>query len=261
MKKTKVILSLILALSMFSLVSETYGSDSGGSVNDPLVTKSYVDELFASISENPANQISDDLSEKLTLIEGEISKLSEKVEKLEEDAEHANDESGNSNFSDSSISKDDFDSLKVNVSELTKELNDLKDKKLDSSSGKLDKRVEDLEKSIEKIGKELEIDFSKKINKDNFINSEVYVAIEAKKGQKVVLGSGAEIILRAGKAIVVAGVNGDGLADITVGHDLRQGDEAPAQHLLLSSRNDGRALKITSEGTAYLLVKGDYKIE
>ncbi len=196
MRRSRVLVGLIIFVVMFSLVSETYGSDIGGSVNDPLVTKSYVDELFISISE-----------------------------KLSGD-----------NYSSSFQNNTSNEELKV--------------------------RLEKVENKIDKVVNELPDDISRKIEgKGDFINAEVYVVVEVRKDQKIVLGSGAEVILRAGEADIIVGKNGDGLADVTVGKDLKKGDKIPRQHLLISSRNDGRALKVTSNGTAYLLVKGDYKVE
>lgn len=92
----------------------------------------------------------------------------------------------------------------------------------------------------------------------------LFTVVEAKKGQKIICGASAEIILRAGNATVVAGVNGDGLADLTSGGDLQGGDVVPAQHHLLVSRDDGRGIMITNEdpnATAYILVKGAYTVE
>lgn len=89
----------------------------------------------------------------------------------------------------------------------------------------------------------------------------LFQVIEAENGQRLICGASAEVILRAGSATVIAGINGDGLADLTSGVDLVGGEEVPKQHHLLISRDDGRGLLITSEATSYILIKGDYTLE
>lgn len=92
--------------------------------------------------------------------------------------------------------------------------------------------------------------------------AQLFEVIEAVGGQKLILGASAEVILRAGSATVISGVKGDGLADLTSGVDLQGGDAVPKQHQLLSSRDDGRGLLITStDAISYILVKGDYTLE
>ncbi len=88
--------------------------------------------------------------------------------------------------------------------------------------------------------------------------SEGFVVLNMKTGQTLLPGSGTEIILRSGKAAAVSGQNGDNLADVTAGKDLVKGAAVVINHLLISSRDDGRGLKATAE--CYLLVRGAYKI-
>ncbi len=98
-------------------------------------------------------------------------------------------------------------------------------------------------------------------NKEAEADKSLFVVVEATKGQKLICGASAELILRAGSATVIQGANGDGLADLTTGVDLAGGDLVPLQHHLLVSRDDGRGFLITSEGTSYIMVKGDYTVE
>jgi hypothetical protein len=86
-----------------------------------------------------------------------------------------------------------------------------------------------------------------------------FVAVEVPVGKTVVLGGGAEVIVRSGKTVAVAGTNG-GLADVTTGVDLKGGAAVSNQHLLISSRTDGRGLKINAQ-TAFLLIRGSYSIK
>ena len=94
--------------------------------------------------------------------------------------------------------------------------------------------------------------------------AELFVVVKATNNQKLICGASAEVILRAGSATVIAGVDGDGLANLTTGEDLRAGSDVPLQNHLLVARDDGRGLLITSEdalGDTYILVKGDYTLE
>ena len=85
-----------------------------------------------------------------------------------------------------------------------------------------------------------------------------YIVVEAKAGQTIVLSGGSEAILRSGTAQAIGGTYG-GIADVTAGVDLKQGDSTPAQHLLISSRSDGRGIKITKD--AFLIIRGAYTIK
>ena len=92
----------------------------------------------------------------------------------------------------------------------------------------------------------------------------LFVVVKANNGQSLICGASAEVILRAGSATVIAGADGDGLANLTTGEDLRAGDVVPLQNHLLVSRDDGRGLLVTSDdtkGDTYILVKGDYRLE
>lgn len=67
--------------------------------------------------------------------------------------------------------------------------------------------------------------------------------------------SGTEIILRSGKAIVMDSDQG-GLCDVTQGVDLRGGAEAPANHLLIVPRDDGRGVKASTH--AFVMIRGNF---
>ncbi len=67
--------------------------------------------------------------------------------------------------------------------------------------------------------------------------------------------SGTEIILRSGKATVMDSAQG-GLCDVTQGVDLKGGDEAPANHLLIVPRDDGRGVKAITR--AFVMIRGNF---
>jgi hypothetical protein len=89
-----------------------------------------------------------------------------------------------------------------------------------------------------------------------------FEVIELKKGQKLIAGASAEIIVRSGTATAIEGKNGDSLADITSDQSLeyKTGDIIPNNHLILVSRDDGRGLTAVSD-KVFLLFKGEYTIQ
>ena len=78
------------------------------------------------------------------------------------------------------------------------------------------------------------------------------------KGKSLLSGSGAEIIVRSGKVTAIKGLNG-GLANVTSAKDLNTGDAVVLNHLLISSRDDGRGIKAGID--SYLLIRGTYIIQ
>ena len=86
-----------------------------------------------------------------------------------------------------------------------------------------------------------------------------FTVVEAAKGQRILLGAGAEVIVRSGEALAVQGELG-GLADVTAAKDLTGGMQITNQHLLISSRKDGRGLQVVSD-VVFHLIRGGYTIE
>lgn len=86
-------------------------------------------------------------------------------------------------------------------------------------------------------------------------------------GQTLLATSPCAIILRAGAAAVVSPFNGQdgsspqGLSDLTAGADiLADTPLSPNHHILVPRGNDGRGIRITSEGGAYIMVQGGYTV-
>ncbi len=88
------------------------------------------------------------------------------------------------------------------------------------------------------------------------------VVAELKPGKTLYGFEGTEFIVRTGKVVSVAGVNGDGLTDITAGADLKAGAPVSSNHLLLIARSDSRGLRLEPgySGTAYIMVRGKYEL-
>ncbi|MCL2398693.1 MAG: hypothetical protein FWC91_02980 [Defluviitaleaceae bacterium] len=83
---------------------------------------------------------------------------------------------------------------------------------------------------------------------------ELFRVVRAEPGMILIGEASTEIILRAGEATVIAGANG--LANVTTGVDLTNGQAVPHNHLLIVPQADGRGLRFHT--VAYLMVRGDY---
>ena len=82
--------------------------------------------------------------------------------------------------------------------------------------------------------------------------------VSIKAGQSIILKSGSEIILRGGKGSIIDSEFG-GIVDLTQGVDLRKGYEAPANHLLMIPRSDGRGINAKTD--CIFMVTGEYEIK
>ncbi len=89
-------------------------------------------------------------------------------------------------------------------------------------------------------------------------NVDSFKVVEATKGQEIICLAGAELILRMGKATIIATEKG-GLADTTAGYDLANGTEMPSNHLLIVPVGDGRGIKATEN--IIVMIKGGYTIK
>lgn len=83
-----------------------------------------------------------------------------------------------------------------------------------------------------------------------------YVTVGLEPGQQLLPGSGTELILISGKALAVPGKTGS-LLDATSAKVVVKNSSVLLNHLLISLKDDGRALKATVKSIVY--VKGLYK--
>nr|WP_326101938.1 hypothetical protein [Paenibacillus taichungensis] len=92
-------------------------------------------------------------------------------------------------------------------------------------------------------------------------SSDAVEIVTVKPGQQLIGASGAEFIVRSGKAVIVSeGTNG--VADLTDGVDLTNGQTAPTNHLLSFPR-DGRGITVL-DGNKYsltVMVRGGYSLK
>ncbi len=89
-------------------------------------------------------------------------------------------------------------------------------------------------------------------------DADTFKVVEAKEGDEIICSAGAELILRMGKAEIIATEKG-GLADTTAGTDLANGTAMPANHLLIVPVADGRGLKAQTD--IIVMIKGGYSIK
>ena len=75
-------------------------------------------------------------------------------------------------------------------------------------------------------------------------------------GTVMVFEAGVEFILRAGEATVIAGPNG--IADVTAGRDIHNGQAIGRNHLMLVPVTDGRGALFSTD--AWVMIKGRYQI-
>ena len=108
---------------------------------------------------------------------------------------------------------------------------------------------------------ELKIDAQQKLIdelKNTAQTSDGFIAVQVLKNNKILAGNGTEIIIRSGKTSTIKGINGS-MADVTAGIDLKDGAAITNNHLLISSRDDGRGMRTITD--VWILVRGSYKIE
>ncbi len=83
----------------------------------------------------------------------------------------------------------------------------------------------------------------------------VYEIVVLQQGTRLLGGHGTELILRGGRAGIIAAPGG-GIADLTSGKDLGDGEAVPRDHLLLSPKDDGRG--VLAETEVIFLIRGKY---
>jgi hypothetical protein len=117
---------------------------------------------------------------------------------------------------------------------------------------------------IEKLKAELELKNQEIANLKEEIRkaanvSTTFEVVEMQQNQILIAGEGAEIIPRSGKFSAIAGTNGN-LSDISAARDLKAGEEAALNHMLIASRADGRGIKALAN-KSFLIIKGAYTIK
>lgn len=119
--------------------------------------------------------------------------------------------------------------------------------------GYVEKRIEQLQYYVDK-------NFAKagesQVN-DSASNAAVFEVVKLEAGQKVFFGASTEVILRSGEGSIISGENG--IADLTDGQDLANGQAVPKNHHLLVPKGDGRGF--TCNTLVYVMIKGTYNVQ
>lgn len=76
-------------------------------------------------------------------------------------------------------------------------------------------------------------------------------------GQTLILENGSELIVRTGGAVVVTTTSG--LADVTIGTDIDDGEAVGLNHLMICPRTDGRGVRFTAD--SWIMVRGAFTLE
>ena len=94
---------------------------------------------------------------------------------------------------------------------------------------------------------------------ENILKGELsFKVVNLSKGQTLIGEAGTELVLRMGGAKIIATEKG-GIADLTAGYDLGNGEEMPSNHYLVIPVADGRGIK--AKNSVIVMVKGDYSIK
>ena len=229
MKIKAIILALTITLTAFAIIS--YAAEPG-SAADPLALKSYVDSKIA------------DLETKLTaMIQGGANNgTNSQAQTQPQTQPQTQAESSGAAESNTSTS---ITALAAQLDTLAKTVDELKNENTS------------LRQSIRRLAADSGTG-SVENGADSYQNyAEGFIAFEAFENQRIMLGAGAELVLRTGGANAIHGELG-ALVDLISGKDLEAGGAVPINHLILSPRADNRGVRISED--AWVLVKGSYEI-
>ncbi|MDR0405842.1 MAG: hypothetical protein LBH54_03485 [Clostridiales bacterium] len=87
--------------------------------------------------------------------------------------------------------------------------------------------------------------------------SAAFQVVEVEQGKRVICEAGTELILRKGGATAITTEKG-GLANVTSGEDLKDGEAIPPNALLIVPVSDGRGAAANDD--IILMIKGKYSI-
>ncbi len=119
-------------------------------------------------------------------------------------------------------------------------------------------RVDNVEKQVGAIETNMDIvqskvDFLDQVTAD-ISDSSVWQIIEIAAGVSIYASDTSEIVLRSGSAKVIGNKYDEGLADVTVGVDLKDGQLLTKNHLVIIPRGDGRGVQAIT--TCFVMYRG-----
>ena len=117
-------------------------------------------------------------------------------------------------------------------------------------------KLEDRMKQLDGVERPLPLQPEEPVQKVEL--APVYTVVVVAAGKKMLPGEGTEFILRSGRARAVVPIEETGLANLTTGQNLNDGDPIGRDQLILCPRDDGRG--IITETESIFLVKSKYRI-
>jgi len=88
-----------------------------------------------------------------------------------------------------------------------------------------------------------------------------YEIVALSQGQTLYAGGTLELILRSGVVeVVLAEGLSNGIANLSTGNEMMNGDQVPLNNYCILPRADGRGVKCVND-TAYVMVRGSYEIK
>ena len=223
MRKTK--LAILCALIVSILATGAAYAANYDSSTDPLVTLSYLNDVFLP-----------KISEQISGFSSTVSQINDRVTKLEAGG----------------VTSSQLTTIQKNVTAL--------EGKLTSSEAKIS-TLETKLSGVETKYSALEKKYNELLSKVESGGSAVYQVVFLNKGEKILTPTGCELILRSGTATIVYPFDSQGLSDTTDGLDLLNNFAVPSNHNLIVPRGgDGRGIQITSDGGAYVMVRGGYTV-
>lgn len=82
----------------------------------------------------------------------------------------------------------------------------------------------------------------------------VYQVIRLAPGSRLLASGTSEFVLRSGTATAIGNAKNEGLSNVTLGTEVRNGQNIPRNHLLIIPRGDGRGILAVTE--CFVLFKG-----
>ncbi|MBN2853525.1 MAG: hypothetical protein JXQ23_12385 [Clostridia bacterium] len=124
-------------------------------------------------------------------------------------------------------------------------------------------RVDNVEKQVGAIETNLDaidskISFLDQVTLD-LSDGSVWQIVELDAGISIYATDTSEIILRSGTAKVIGNKLNEGLSDVTVGTDLKDGTSLTSNHLIIIPRGDGRGVKAVTR--CFVMYKGLYYLQ
>lgn len=233
-----------------------------------LVSKDYVDGKINELTTR-INNLESELKEQIEQAVSENKKNDENETSKEEISEDTTDGQTEADISEQTEQSNlQLDQLMEKLNKLEEDTGQLKARTIavENNDGsylglilKQNQKISNLETGL----REIESVLDGLVEKVNLIQQSPlkYDIVVLKSGKQLIVGASTEILLRGGSATAIGSSNG-GLIDITSGSglDITEGQNIPLNHLLVSARDDGRGMLITSE-KAWIMVKGWYMIK